>query len=102
MNLAACERCGSLTSLIRQLPDWKFRGYSSVGRAVALQAIGQGFESPYLQTLPLRLEPRGGKVSPDPGLGDGCLMRLPQSKTRESDLLEPVIGPVAQLVRACA
>ena len=25
------------------------RGYSSVGRAVALQAIGQGFESPYLQ-----------------------------------------------------
>jgi hypothetical protein len=29
----------------------KFRGYSSVGRAVALQAIGQGFESPYLQTL---------------------------------------------------
>ena len=29
----------------------KLRGYSSVGRAVALQAIGQGFESPYLQTL---------------------------------------------------
>jgi hypothetical protein len=29
----------------------KFRGYSSVGRAVALQAIGQGFESPYLQIL---------------------------------------------------
>jgi hypothetical protein len=26
-----------------------FRGYSSAGRAVALQAIGQGFESPYLQ-----------------------------------------------------
>jgi hypothetical protein len=25
------------------------RGYSSAGRAVALQAIGQGFESPYLQ-----------------------------------------------------
>jgi hypothetical protein len=24
------------------------RGYSSAGRAVALQAIGQGFESPYL------------------------------------------------------
>ena len=27
----------------------KLRGYSSFGRAVALQAIGQGFESPYLQ-----------------------------------------------------
>ena len=28
------------------------RGYSSAGRAVALQAIGQGFESPYLQLKP--------------------------------------------------
>ena len=27
------------------------RGYSSAGRAVALQAIGQGFESPYLHQL---------------------------------------------------
>jgi hypothetical protein len=32
------------------------RGYSSAGRAVALQAIGQGFESPYLQTSPSRLK----------------------------------------------
>ena len=29
-----------------------FRGHSSVGRAVALQAIGLGFESPCLQVLP--------------------------------------------------
>ncbi len=28
------------------------RGHSSVGRAVALQAIGQGFESPCLQSSP--------------------------------------------------
>ena len=43
------------------------RGYSSAGRAVALQAIGQGFESPYLQTSAppyLRLgEARFGKPS---------------------------------------
>ena len=32
----------------RWLPD-PFRGYSSVGRAPALQAGGQGFESLYLQ-----------------------------------------------------
>jgi hypothetical protein len=31
-------------------PAGLLRGYSSVGRAVALQAIGQGFESPYLQS----------------------------------------------------
>ncbi len=28
-----------------------YRGYSSVARAVALQAIGLGFKSPYLQTI---------------------------------------------------
>ena len=39
----------------------KLRGYSSVGRAVALQAIGQGFESPYLHSLPL--EPDFGPVA---------------------------------------
>jgi hypothetical protein len=34
------------------------RGHSSVGRAVALQAIGQGFESPCLQALPRVWTPR--------------------------------------------
>jgi hypothetical protein len=32
----------------RGTPNQISGGYSSVGRAVALQAIGQGFESPYL------------------------------------------------------
>src|SRR5271166_6609002 len=50
----------SLTPLIRRPPDFKLRGYSSVGRAVALQAIGQGFESPYLQNS-----------LPDSSIGEG-------------------------------
>ena len=48
-RIALLERCSHGGSLIRRPPDLKLRGYSSVGRAVALQAIGQGFESPYLQ-----------------------------------------------------
>jgi hypothetical protein len=48
-SIALHERSRLGGSLIRRPPDLNLRGYSSVGRAVALQAIGQGFESPYLQ-----------------------------------------------------
>ncbi len=38
----------SLTSALAREKIFLRRGHSSVGRAVALQAIGQGFESPCL------------------------------------------------------
>gem|GEM_PF-6901092 len=49
-----------------------YRGHSSAGRAAALQAVGQGFESP-------------------------CLHQHAVGPKRRD-----CIGPVAQLVRACA
>ena len=62
---------GALPQLAKRLrsPVW---GCSSVGRAVALQAIGQEFESPQLHQRALMLD---------------CMARF---------------GRVAQLVRACA
>jgi hypothetical protein len=95
--------------------DWG--GYSSAGRAVALQAIGQGFESPYLQTSPSSLR-LGDTAS---GRSDFAVRK--KSKRSLSDkaswslrrqvVVGPAmtldtgvklfsIGPVAQLVRACA
>ena len=58
------------------------RGYSSVGRAVALQAIGQGFESPCLHP-------------PCLAFLFSCHFSFESKESQE-------IGPVAQLVRACA
>ena len=46
----------------RWLPD-PFWGYSSVGRAPALQAGGQGFESPYLHSQDLILQKRTLKTA---------------------------------------
>ncbi len=40
----------SLTSALAREKIFLRRGHSSVGRAVALQAIGQGFESPCLHS----------------------------------------------------
>ena len=54
-------------------------GCSSVGRAVALQAIGQEFDSPQLHHF--KLEQNMGRIR----------------KSFRNDF-----GPVAQLVRACA
>ncbi len=78
------ERRGVILDLllVTTLTCARLRGHSSVGRAVALQAIGQGFESPCLQLL------RRAVVA---AVCDRCRF------SRNSNL-----GPVAQLVRACA
>ena len=64
------------------------RGCSSVGRAVALQAIGQEFESPQLHQLPNA----GGGVRN----AECSQFRTPHSEFRIRN------GRVAQLVRARA
>jgi hypothetical protein len=87
-------------------PAGLLRGYSSVGRAVALQAIGQGFESPYLQSFFPGLGP--GKKDRSPGRASERvnLVRLKFSRFQNlggvSEAFQPDLGPVAQLVRACA
>jgi hypothetical protein len=79
-------------------PAGLLRGYSSVGRAVALQAIGQGFESPYLQSFFFRAGTGQRKIrSARPSIGKGEV-----SPTKVSEAFQPDLGPVAQLVRACA
>ena len=66
----------------------EWRGCSSVGRAVALQAIGREFESPQLH----QSESRETSVESRKRLSAGPSTLVPG----------PVWGRVAQLVRACA
>jgi hypothetical protein len=88
-------------------PAGLLRGYSSVGRAVALQAIGQGFESPYLQSFFL---PGWDRAKKDPfawpsiGKGEVSPTKGPRFPNlgKVSEAFQPDLGPVAQLVRACA
>src|SRR5271166_926076 len=85
---------------------WKVRGYSSVGRAVALQAIGQGFESPYLQEFSLFLSLEDTRLATwSIRNSQACPTKAPRKfKTTGacSGVSRPDSGPVAQLVRACA
>jgi hypothetical protein len=85
-------------------PAGLLRGYSSVGRAVALQAIGQGFESPYLQSFFFRAGT--GREDRSPGRASERAKLSDQSSEIESrevsEAFQPDLGPVAQLVRACA
>jgi hypothetical protein len=69
-----------------------FWGYSSVGRAVALQAIGLGFESPCLHQINQKV-----------GLGSPIASYIKPGTLTAGWRISPVFtGRVAQLVRACA
>jgi hypothetical protein len=74
------------------------RGCSSVGRAVALQAIGQEFESPQLHQPSLARELWLGQPGGDTGAQD-----FPASQRAcRAEAQRAGAGRVAQLVRACA
>ena len=110
----ACRICNPKSAIYNPQSTIR-RGHSSVGRAPALQAGSQGFESPCLQ--PRKLSGLSRR-----SLGEGGLLdlRLPISDFENARLrascskskidsckskirrLCRLSGPVAQLVRACA
>ena len=69
-------------------------GCSSIGRAAALQAVGQEFKPP-------QLHQRTG-VGEKTGEPRRVKPRLVKSKGQEPDAGKTIFGLVAQLVRACA
>jgi hypothetical protein len=78
-------------------------GCSSVGRAVALQAIGQEFESPQLHQPSLASELRLGRPARS---NEGRALELMEFRAGQracrAGARERKGGRVAQLVRACA